>query len=128
MLVSLVLALAALRSGLSLRRARLTRRPQPPGARARHLRVAKVAVLMIVVGFAAGPLSTHFLRGWTAFSTFHGVAGGTAGVLFVATALRGRVLERGPSDAAARDLHALLALLSVLAGAVAAFAGFVLLP
>ena len=129
MVASLVLALVALRTGLLLRRARLRRIPAPRSTRATHLRVAKLAVAMLVVGFAAGPLSTYFLRGWTPFATFHGLAGGAAGVLFVATALRGRALERGElRDARARDLHAVLALVAMGFGATAAFAGFVLLP
>ena len=133
MLVSLGLALAALRTGLSLRRARLRKRPAPRGTRALHLKLAKPAVVMLLVGFAAGPLSSWLLRGWTPFETFHGLAGGIAGVLFIATALRGRALELGPARGGdggpgTRDAHALLALAAVLAGATAAFAGFVLTP
>ncbi len=133
MLVSLTLSLVALRTGLRLRRARLRRTPAPRGTRATHIRVAKVAVAMLMLGFVAGPLSSYFLRGWTPFETFHGLAGGIAAVLFAATALRGRALELGPArggtnDPAARDAHALLALAAVGFGGMAAFAGFVLAP
>ena len=133
MVVALGLSLVALRSGLLLRRARLRKRPAPPGTRAGHIKLAKVAVAMLLVGFVLGPLSTFFLRGWTPFDTFHGVSGGIAGVLFALTAARGRALERGPArggknDPTTRDMHAILALASVAFGAMAAFAGFVLLP
>jgi len=133
MVVSLSLALLALRTGLLLRRARLRRIPAPRGTRATHVRVAKVAVAMLMLGFLAGPLSTLLLRGWTPFATFHGFAGATAGILFAVTARKGRALERGPARGGAndphnRDVHAILALASVGCGAMAAFAGFVLLP
>ena len=133
MVVSLLLAFAAMRTGMLLRRARLRGIPAPGGTRQRHLRFAKVAVVLLLVGFLGGPFSTWLLRGWTPFATFHGVAGGIAGVLFVATALRGRELELGPArgganDPKARDMHAMLALAAMGFGTMAAFAGFVLLP
>jgi len=133
MVVSLTLSLVALRTGLVLRRARLRRQPAPRETRATHIKIAKIAVVMLLVGFVSGPLSTWFLRGWTPFDTFHGLTGGIAGVLFALTGARGRALELGPArggknDPATRDMHAILALASVGFGAVAAFAGFVLLP
>jgi hypothetical protein len=133
MLVSLTLSLVALRTGLRLRRTRLRKQPAPRGTRATHIRVAKISVVMLLVGFVSGPLSSYLLRGWTPFETFHGLAGGVAGVLFVATALRGRALELGPArgganDPGTRDAHALFALAAVGMGAMAAFAGFVLTP
>ena len=126
MVGSLALVLAALRTGLALRRARAARRPPPRDGRRRHLRLAKPAVVLVVIGFAAGPLSAVWLRDWTPFSTFHGVAGGVAGVLFVLASIQGHRLEGG--DASARNVHALLAGCALLAAAVAAVAGFVLLP
>jgi hypothetical protein len=133
MLVSLTLSLVALRTGLRLRRARLRKRPAPNGTRATHIKLAKISVVMLLVGFASGPLSSYLLRGWTPFETFHGLTGGVAGVLFIATALRGRALELGPArgganDPRTRDAHALLALAAVGLGAMAAFAGFALTP
>lgn len=133
MVVGLALALLALRTGLLLRRARLRRSPAPRGTRATHLRVAKIAVTMLLAGFVSGPLSAWMLRGWTPFETFHGLVGGIAGALFVATAIQGRALERGPArggtnDLRSRDRHALLALAATGCAAAAAFAGFVLLP
>jgi hypothetical protein len=126
MVVSLGLALAALRAGLVLRRARGARRPAPRGARRRHLRLAKPAVVCVLLGLAAGPVSAVWLRGWEAFATLHAWLGLAAALGFAGAAATGRRLEAGRNDA--RQTHALLAGLALLAGAVAAIAGFVLLP
>ena len=126
MVVSLALALAALRLGLALRRARAARRPPPAGARAAHLRLAKPAVVCIGAGLLAGPASAVWLRGWEPLGTFHGVIGVIAAALFAAAAFHGRRLERGLADA--RGAHAAFAALALLAAGVAAIAGFVLLP
>ena len=126
MVASLALAFAALRAGLALRRARLARRPPPREARRRHLRLAKPAVALLLVGFLLGPVSAVALRGWTPFETLHGLAGLAAAALFVAAALQGHRLEGG--RVSARGAHALLGALALLVAAVAAVAGFVLLP
>jgi hypothetical protein len=126
MVVSLGLSLAALRLGLRLRRARAARRPAPRDARRRHLRLAKPAVACVLVGLVSGPASAIWLRGWEAFATLHAWLGLAAAIGFAGAAVAGRRLEAGRSDA--RSAHALLAALGVLAGAVAAIAGFVLLP
>ena len=126
MLCSIVLALAALRAGLAIRRARLARRPRPRGARQRHVRLAKPAVALILVGFMAGPVSAVLLRGWTAFATLHGVVGTIAAGCFAAAAIHGRRLQRGGE--ASRSAHTLLSGIALLAAALAAVAGFVLLP
>jgi hypothetical protein len=126
MLASIGLALATFRVGLSIRRARTRKRPPPRGARALHLRLARPAVLLVLLGAAGGPLSSLFLRGWTPFGTFHGVLGGTCALLFFATWRLGRRLEAG--DLSAREAHARFGALAVLGAAVAAIAGFVLLP
>jgi Protein of unknown function (DUF4079)/Eukaryotic cytochrome b561 len=126
MVAALALCLAALRAGLALRRARLSRRPPPRGARRAHLRLAKPAVVALLVGFAGGPASALWLRGWTPVSSLHGVLGVVAAALFAATAVLGRRLEHGRR--AARAAHARTAALAVLAGLVAAAAGFALLP
>jgi len=126
MVVALGLALVALRLGLTLRRARLRGTPAPRGTRRLHLRVAKLAVAFVLLGFLAGPLSVWGLRDWTPLSTFHGLVGGVAAVLFAGAAAQGRRLERG--DREARTLHAWLGAGALLAGLVAAMAGFDLLP
>jgi hypothetical protein len=79
-----------------------------------------------LAGFLLGPLSAAALRGWTPFATLHGLAGLVAAALFVVAALHGRRLEGG--RASARGAHALFGALALLVAAVAAMAGFVLLP
>ncbi len=126
MATGLLVAGLALRTGLEIRRRR--RRAQPPGAalRRRHLALAKPAVVVLVLGFVGGPASSYWLRDWTPFERLHGWVGLLALALFVATAALGRRLEEGRRSAA--DTHAALAMLAILAGGVAAFTGFVLLP
>lgn len=126
MVVSLLLAGVALRFGLELRRARLARRSPRRGARRAHLRFARPAVLLVAVGLVAGPASALWLRGWEPLGSLHGWLGLAAGGLFAATAVLGRRLERG--DGSARTAHALCAAFAMLLSAVAAIAGFVLLP
>lgn len=131
--MSFVLGLlaAALRSGAKLRAARLRRSALPRDARRRHLRVAKPAVVLACLGFLGGPLSALLLRDWTPFSTLHGILGASAALLLIATGLRGRALEAAGGGEESADLragHALLALLATGVSALAAFAGFVLLP
>ena len=53
MVVSILLAMLTLRSGLALRRARLRTQRLERGARERHLRLAKISVAMIIAGFGA---------------------------------------------------------------------------
>src|SRR5262245_25302526 len=126
MLVSLTLALFALRKGLVLRRARLRRSARDPGARRAHLRLAKPAVALVLAGFVLGPISAVSLRGWDAFTSLHGFLGVIAVALFAATAWLGRRLERGQTRN--QETHAWLAALAVLFASLAAFAGFSLLP
>jgi len=126
MLASLLLAVAALRAGLGLRRSRRGLSRRHPSQRTRHLRLSKPALWLVLVGFAGGPLSMTWLRDERPFATAHAFLGLTAAALFVATATLGLRLERGRS--LAFDAHALLGVLAVLAAAIAAVAGFVLLP
>ena len=91
-----------------------------------HLRIAKLAVPLLLLGFVGGPLSSLWLRGWRPFETFHGALGLLVAGLFVGAAVLGRRLERGQGSSA--DVHAALGTLAVRAAAVAAVAGFVLLP
>ena len=126
MALALGTAALAARSGLRMRRARLGVARRDRAERARHLRLAKLAVVAIVVGAGGGPLSMLWLRDRAPFRTAHAFAGITALALFVTAAWLGRRLERGRSRA--RDRHALVAALALLAGGVAAITGFVLLP
>lgn len=125
-LVGLLLAFLALRSGLRLRRARLGLARRPPDGRRAHLRVAKPAVALVLIGLAAGPPSAVWLRGWEALHSLHGWLGVAVAAGFGAAAAVGHRIESGRSRAF--DAHARLAALAVLLGAAAAVAGFVLLP
>jgi hypothetical protein len=136
MVVALGLLVLALRAGLRIRRARHARLA---GARPRagklsasdllraHLRIAKPAIVVVLIGFVAGPASSFWLRGWDPFEKLHSWLGLAAAGLFVATALLGRRLEQRRRGARA-GLHGLLGLLGVLAAALTAMAGMVLLP
>jgi len=126
MIVALALAVAALRAGLALRRARRLGAPGRRELRFRHLQVSKPAVLLLLVGFALGPASMRWLRGQDAFSTFHALLGVLAAALFAFTAVVGRRLERGRGGSA--EAHAAAGIAALLAAAAAAVAGFVLLP
>lgn len=116
----------ALRAGLALRRARHKRRRRTPGMRRAHLRAAKPAVVLAAIGFAAGPVSAVWLRGWEPFATFHAWVGVAALAAFGATAVLGHRLERGAGRA--REAHAIAGGIAALLAAVGAVAGFVLLP
>ena len=126
MALALGLAFLTLRSGLALRRSRLRRAGRAPDLRPRHLRLAKPAIVLVVVGFAGGLGSWAWLRGGDVLGTFHGVVGVLVTTCFVAAAALGRRIEQGRSRAL--DVHALFGGLAVLLAALAAVAGFVLLP
>ncbi len=126
MLASIALSVATLRAGLRLRAARRRGLRRSADHYRGHLRLAKLTIVMLWLGFAAGLASSVFLRGWDALGTAHGFVGSTALALFTATAILGRRLERGT----ARDpeIHGWSGLLSVLAAAAAFGTGLVLLP
>ena len=126
MSVALATAAVAARSGLRLRRARRIGVGRDPAERARHLRIAKAAVVLITFGAAGGPLSMVWLRGRDPFETAHAAIALLALALFLTTAWFGRRLERGRGRPL--EAHALLAALALLCAGVAAVTGFVLLP
>jgi hypothetical protein len=133
MLAALFLALQALRAGLRLRGARRLGARRDARTYARHLRLAKLAVALLPVGYAAGIASAVLLRGRDALGSAHGWVSSGALALFLAAALVGRALERrgagaAPGSPSSPDLHALLAMLAALCAAAALFTGFVLLP
>lgn len=126
MLGWLVVAATALRLGLRMRRARRAGERRPPELRRRHLRLARPAVLALLAGFAAGPVSAVALRGFGAFESFHGFAGLAAATLFAAAGWLGHRIARGRSRAV--EAHGLLGALALLGAALAAVAGLSLLP
>lgn len=91
-----------------------------------HLRFAKPAVAMLLVGFVGGPISWVWLRGGEPLATLHGFVGLGVAALFAAAAAAGHRIEKHGSRA--YDVHAVLGGLAILLAAVAAVAGFVLLP
>ncbi|MBW2232696.1 MAG: hypothetical protein JRG92_16480 [Deltaproteobacteria bacterium] len=124
--MSLALVALALRAGLEMRRRRHAGERRGRELVARHLRLAKPAVYMIAAGFLGGPLSAWWLRGWTPGRTFHAGLGVVAAALFLSAGVMGHRILRGKSRAV--DAHGWLGLLGMLVAAVAAVAGFVLLP
>jgi hypothetical protein len=111
---------------MKLRRARTQNGKKTRAMRDAHLRFAKPAVVLLLVGFVGGIGSAIVVRGWAPFGTFHAWLGIVAAGLFVAAAAIGHRIEEGKSRPF--DTHALLGGLAVLAAAVAMVAGFVLLP
>lgn len=126
MTASIVLAALAARSGLRMRSARRLGARRDPSERGRHLRIAKRAVALLAVGWVGGPLSMLWLRDRAPFETAHAWIGTGALMLFVATAVLGRGLERGRHRRL--EAHALVAMTALLAAGLAALTGFVLLP
>jgi hypothetical protein len=126
MLVSLAVALLALRAGLEMRRRRHAGERRGRALVLRHLRYARPAVFMLAAGFVGGPLSAWLLRGWTPGGTLHAWLGLLAVSLFVAAGVLGQRIFRGRSRAV--DAHGWLGLLAMLVAALASVAGFVLLP
>lgn len=121
----LALALWVLREGLAIRRARLAKRRADSR---RHRRLGRIAVPLLVAGFAAGIASMAWLRpGEPLAESVHfrlavpailGLAGG--GWL-------GLRLERGAGPRG-RQLHAWLAALGLLLGLATGAAGMAILP
>ncbi len=126
MVTTLALALVTASLGLRIRKQRAAGRVVGPSLRARHLRLGKSAVVLVVFGFALGAVSMVLLRERRAFDSFHGILGIIVTGLFVWTGLSGRALARG--DQAARDIHRLVAAAGIAAALLSAVAGFALLP
>jgi hypothetical protein len=129
MLAALALALLALRAGLALRSARRLGARRDGRTYARHLRCAKLAVLLLPLGFAAGVLSAVGLRGWGALGSAHGwISIGTLALFFAAAGIGRSLEQRAGAARVPPDGHALLGVLAVLCAAASLFTGFVLLP
>ena len=129
MLVSIGIAGIALRLGLQMRARR--RRGEPPqrGLLARHVRMARPAVLLIALGLVSGPASAVWLRGWAPFGSFHAWLAVLSAGLFLAAGWLGLRLSRGELDREqGANLHGLLGTVALLAAALTAAAGMVLLP
>ena len=90
------------------------------------IRVDRINERVSLPGFVAGLSSWVWLRGGDVLGTFHGFVGVLVATLFFAAAVLGRRIEKGRSKAF--DAHALLGGLALLLAALAAVAGFALLP
>lgn len=120
----LTLGLFVLRDGLRIRRGRLLRRPVD--AR-RHRRLARVVVVLALLGFGSGLASMGWLRGKDLFESVHAWLATGALIGFTGGGALGLALERrgrGPI----RTWHALTASVGLLLGLAAAMAGFAILP
>jgi hypothetical protein len=124
MLAVLALGLFVLRDGLRIRRGRLLRRPVD--AR-RHRRLARVVVVLAMLGFASGLASMGWLRGKALFESVHAWLATGALVGFSAGGALGLALERRLRGAV-RPWHALTASVGLLLGLAAAVAAFAILP
>lgn len=124
MVAVLALALFVFRDGLHIRRGRLLRRPFDPR---RHRRLARVVVVLVVLGFGAGLASMGWLRGKAMYTSVHAWLATGSLVGFTTGGALGLWLERrGRSPV--RPWHALTASAGLLFGLAAAMAGFAILP
>jgi len=125
MLASLVLMFLALRIGMTMRKRRVAGERRGALVK-RHVRLAKPAVVMLMLGLVAGPVSALWLRDWTPLQTLHGWLGLTAASLFGTAAWIGSRILNAQSRAV--EAHGWVALTAALTAALASVAGFVLLP
>ena len=124
--LTLLLAFFVFRDGFLQRKQRLRREPAPPGARARHLRLAPLTVGFMVGTMVGGLGSAVGLRGWKPLGTVHGLAGVVSAALFVALYVLGRRLEAGRRDEANR--HGVIGVLAVMLAGLTGVLGISLLP
>ena len=75
MVGGIVLALLTLRAGVAVRRARARGHGRIADLRRYHMRLAKLAVPVLLVGFVGGPISMWFLRSREPFGTLHAALG-----------------------------------------------------
>ncbi len=124
MVALLALGTFVFRDGLRIRRGRLTRRPFD--AR-RHRRLARVLVVLAVLGFGSGLVSMGWLREKPLFDSVHAWLASGALVGFSSGGALGLWLERR-GRGSIRTWHALTASAGLLLGLAAAVAGFAILP
>ncbi len=131
MLLALLLAALALRAGLQMRARRRRGSAPERGLLQAHLRVARPAVLLLLAGFAGGPISALLLRDWRPFGTLHAWLGIAAAGLFATAGFLGWKLQTGRAGRErprVASRHGLFGALALLVAAVTAVAGMVLLP
>ena len=87
--------------------------------------------MLLLAGFVGGPVSALLLRDWRPFATLHAWLGLVAAGLFAAAGWLGWKLQTGRVQGErprVASRHGLLGALALLAAAVTAVAGMVLLP
>ncbi len=124
MVAVLGLGLVVLLEGLQIRRARVERQRYD---NRRHRRFARVFVLLVGAGFAAGLASMAFLRGKPVFGSVHALLTSAALAGVVIGGSLGLKLERNLRSSL-RAPHALIASGGLLLGFAALVAGFAILP
>ena len=124
MVAVLGLGLIVLIEGLHIRRGRILRHPW---SNRRHRRFARVFLLLVGAGFAAGLASMAFLRGKPVFGSVHSGLTSAALVGFAIGGYLGLQLERNLRSPI-RSVHAITASLGLLLALAAAVAGFAILP
>ncbi len=124
MVAVLGLGLVVLLEGLQIRRARVLRQRYD---NRRHRRFARIFVLLVGAGFAAGLASMAFLRDKPVFGSVHALLTSTALAGVVIGGSLGLKLERNLRSSL-RAPHALIASGGLLLGFAALVAGFAILP
>ncbi len=124
MIAVLGLGLVVLIEGLHIRRGRILRQRYD---NRRHRRFARVFLVLVLAGFAAGLASMAFLRGKPVFGSVHSALTSAALVGFAIGGSLGRRLERNLRSPI-RPVHAITASLGLLLALAAAVAGFAILP
>lgn len=114
-----------LRLGLRMRAVRGRGQKRPKAWWHQHIRFARAALTIGLVGLVLGPLTWVGLRGEPLLSSLHGKVGVATATLALGAWLVGRRLAVGRGQ---RELHALLGILTVLGALVALLTGLELLP
>lgn len=125
MIITVGLLALVFKEGVSLRRSRLKRGVSSKNP-SLHTRLAKFTTGLILVGAISGPISSVWLRGWSAFDSIHAQVTLSVLCICLLTATLGLLLERHQFQRP--DIHGWLGLITLL-GAITAFVtGFALLP
>ncbi len=83
-------------------------------------------MVLLLVGFIGGGVSSMLVRSWQPFDRLHGWLGLVSAALFFAALMAGRRLERQQKCPA--HVHGMLGAFAMLFAALAFATGFVLLP
>ncbi len=118
------LGLIVLLEGIQIRQARVLRRPYDSR---RHRRFARVFVVLVIAGFAAGLASMAFLRGKPVFESVHALLTSLALTGLLVGGFLGSKLEKNLRSTL-RTPHSVIAGVGLLFAFAALVAGFGILP